>query len=252
MSWSERTKTVATENEILRCEVGSGAHGLAFKNKDDRDEMGITIPPPEYVLGMEHFEHYIQRDQPDGVRSQPGDLDLTIYSLQKWMRLALAGNPSILLMLFAPPLRATVLGKELQELAPHIVSMQAGPRFLGYLTAQKQRLLKERGTAHIPNRGDKDAKYASHMLRLGYQGIELLETGRISLPMPEPALTICREIKRGGGSLDDALNTAGILIRRIEDLLHAPFDQGPLDAHPDTEIVNAWMVEAHLRSWNFA
>ena len=36
------------------------------------------------------------RTQPEGVRSGPGDLDLIVYSLRKWMRLALTGNPTVL------------------------------------------------------------------------------------------------------------------------------------------------------------
>lgn len=244
------SKELAEQGTILRAEVGSGVHGLAIKGRDDRDEMGICIEPPEYVLGLETFEQYIYRDQPEGVRSQPGDLDLTIYSLRKWMRLAIKGNPSILLLLFAPDsalVTRTQLGKELQELAPAIVSRQAGPRFLGYLEAQKQRLLRERGTAHVPNRGDKDAKYASHMLRLGYQGLELLQTGRITLPMPEYDLHVCREVKLGRATLDSALQTAGVLAREIKDLLLVA--DGLIPDAPDMDAVNAWMVKAHEEFW---
>ena len=243
-------RELAEKGTILRAEVGSGVHGLAIKGRDDRDEMGICIEPPEYVLGLNQFEQYIYRDQPEGVRSQPGDLDLTIYSLRKWMRLAIKGNPSILLLLFAPDsaiVTRTQLGKELQELAPAIVSRQAGPRFLGYLEAQKQRLLRERGTAHVPNRGDKDAKYASHMMRLGFQGVELLQTGRITLPMPEDALTICREVKLGRSTLDAALQTTGVLAREIKDLLSEPI--GLIPDEPDYAAVNAWLVKAHTEFW---
>jgi RNA repair pathway DNA polymerase beta family len=34
-----------------------------------------------------------------------GDLDVIIYSARKWGRLALAGNPTVLLVLFAPTRR---------------------------------------------------------------------------------------------------------------------------------------------------
>ena len=35
-------------------------------------------------------------------RSGAGDLDVIIYSARKWARLALAGNPTVLLLLFVP------------------------------------------------------------------------------------------------------------------------------------------------------
>lgn len=54
----------------------------------------------------------------------------------------------MLLLPFSPPeslLVCTERGRALRELAPAIVSRQAGPRYLGYLRAQKERLLGTRG-----------------------------------------------------------------------------------------------------------
>ena len=45
------------------------AHGTAIEGQDDRDEMGVFVEPPENVCGLTPCDHYIQRDQPDGVRS---------------------------------------------------------------------------------------------------------------------------------------------------------------------------------------
>lgn len=85
---------------ILRTVVGSTVHGISIAGTDDRDEMGICVEGPEYLLGLHHFEQYVFRTQPEGVRSGPGDLDLTIYSLRKWCRLAVKANPTVLLPLF--------------------------------------------------------------------------------------------------------------------------------------------------------
>jgi hypothetical protein len=45
-----------------------------------------------------------------------------------------------------------------------------------------------------------DTKYA---LRLGLQGVELLSTGRITLPVPEPDRAYLRSIRRGERPLDE-------------------------------------------------
>jgi hypothetical protein len=74
--------TIAERGTILRCLVGSGVHGTAVEGQDDRDEMGICIEPPEYVIGLRSFEQYIFRTQPEGARSGHGDLDLIVYSLR--------------------------------------------------------------------------------------------------------------------------------------------------------------------------
>ncbi len=71
---------------ILRATVGSTLHGLHHGGQDDRDEMAVFVEPPEYLVGLARarsirgglygFEHFVERTQPEGVRSGPGDLDL--------------------------------------------------------------------------------------------------------------------------------------------------------------------------------
>src|SRR5207249_1524614 len=135
------------------------------------------------------------------------------YSLRKYVRLALKGHPTILLMLFVPDELVHVetdLGRELRALAPAILSRRAGRGYLGYLRGQKERLL---GT-HGQKRGNRpelveahgfDTKYAMHAARLGYQGLELLETGRLTLPMPEPERSRVMAIRRGERTFDEAV-----------------------------------------------
>jgi hypothetical protein len=57
----------------------------AASGQDDRDEMGICVEPPEY-LGLSHFEQYLYRTQPEGHRSGPGDLDLTVEGTARRFR----------------------------------------------------------------------------------------------------------------------------------------------------------------------
>src|SRR5205823_13381352 len=106
------TLEIVEQGTILRATVGSTVHGLHHGGQDDRDEMAVFVEPPEYLLGLARargirggmygFEHVVARTQPEGVRSGPGDLDLVAYSLRKYIRLALKGHPTILLLLFVP------------------------------------------------------------------------------------------------------------------------------------------------------
>jgi uncharacterized protein len=145
------TRQIALENEILRGVVGSTAHGTAIEGSDDRYEMGVFIEPPENVCGLSAIENYIYRDQPNGVRSQPGDLDLTMYSLRKFCRLATQGNPSVIILLWLPEhITKTELGTELIGMREAFISKDSGKRFLGYLVAQKMKLKGER--THTVNR----------------------------------------------------------------------------------------------------
>jgi hypothetical protein len=130
------------------------------------------------------------------------------------------------------------------------VSRQAGKAFLGYLTAQKQRLLGERGQlrTHRPELVDEhgyDTKYAMHMLRLGYQGKELLETGRIGLPMREPERSRVFAVRCGEVPLNDLLSEIGAFERSPDDLL----DSSPLPPMPVRASVDEFPVTAHFRHW---
>jgi predicted nucleotidyltransferase len=248
---SDEHRAVGLGNEILRVLVGSGLHGTAIEGQDDRDEMGICVEPPEYVIGLGEFEQYIYRTQPEGARSGPGDLDLVVYGLRKWTRLAMQGNPTVLLPLFVPEEHVVVsseLGRELRAMAGAIVSRQAAPRFLGYLAAQRDKLLGRRSGAGRPELIERygfDAKFAMHMVRLGVQGVELLETGRITLPMPEPWLSWCRALRRGERSEHEALEAAAELELR----LRALETTSPLPPAPDRARLDAWLVATYRRAW---
>src|SRR5215216_518018 len=207
---------IVERGTILRATVGSTLHGLHHGGQDDRDEMAVFIEPPEYLLGLRRapgipgglygFEHFVARTQPEGARSGPGDRDLVAYSLRKYGRLALKGHPTILLLLFVPDelvLVKTELGNALRDLRPALLSRRAGRGYLGYLRGQKERLLETRGRKGV-NRPELlaahgfDTKYAMHAARLGHQGLEVVETGSLTLPMLEPERCAKNACGRGG------------------------------------------------------
>jgi hypothetical protein len=121
----------------------------------------------------------------------------------------------------------TPLGADLrtQHAAAMILSRQAGHRFAGYLAAQRTGLLSHAGKGRDVTRPELvkaygwDTKYGAHMVRLGVQGVELLETGRITLPMPQPWLTWIRDLRTGGHTMEEALDAAAGLEDRIRTLL---------------------------------
>jgi hypothetical protein len=246
---------------FLRGVVGSTAHGLHTDDGvDDRDEMGVCIEPMANMVGQSEFEQVIYRTAAErtgkhDAPSQAGDLDLVVYSLRKWTRLALHGNPTVLLLLYLPQELCVVrnaLAGQLQELAPYFVSREAGQRFLGYLTAQKQRLLGERGTGRhgapreeLVQKYGFDTKFAMHMVRLGIQGVEFLRTGRLTLPMAEPERSWIRSIRVGKVPLQEVLTRAGELEREIKDLI----DGGPLPYKANSEPVWAWVRSVYLEWW---
>jgi uncharacterized protein len=251
-------RLIAEPTTILRGLVGSSVHGLVLDGTDDRDEMGVCVEPRRYVLGFGKFEQWVyrsaaEREGSPGARSQAGDLDLTIYSLRKWARLALQGNPTVLLLLHLPDSAVVIrtrVGHQLQKLAPAFASRHAGKRFLGYLEAQRQRLVGERGQRDV-NRVDLieqfgyDTKYAMHMLRLGHQGVEFLQSGRLTLPMQEPVRSHLMDVRRGRSNLTDVLEECTQLELRIGALL----ESSPLPLEPDLRTVESFVMDTYEAAW---
>jgi uncharacterized protein len=233
---SEQARAIAEAGMILRVQVGSGVHGTAVAGQDDRDEMGLCLEPPEFVTGLarvpngagergpavrfEQYERHTAWDRPGGLAnpSGAGDLDVVIYSARKWARLALAGNPTVLLVLFVPDHDVVFRNQAGAELTsrPELIAVH------GY-----------------------DTKYAMHALRLGLPGIELLTTGRITLPVPEPHRSYLRAIRRGEVPLAEVVDAVAAAETRIARLR----DESSLPAEPDRRWVDEWLHRRHLDYW---
>lgn len=246
---------------ILQGTVGSTSHGVSIAGTDDRDEMGVAVESFDAAVCLgQPFEHYIyrtatERTGKNDARSMPGDLDLTIYSLRKYLRLALGGNPSVLVPLYLPESLLTVqtpLGKELQDLAPKIISKKALRAFYYYLQAQKQKLLGERSTrVHRPELVEKygfDTKFAMHALRLGAQGCELATEGRLTLPMSAEKREFLLAVRTGNVTLQEIL----LLITAQEDTLLKLQTSSfcVLKDEPDTKAVEEWMRQTYYKEWS--
>jgi hypothetical protein len=245
------------EQTILLVEVGSTAHGTGLPGGEDHDEMGVVVESPGEVLGLAEpgRRSVMQRTQPEGQRSGPGDTDRILHSLRRFLRLAATGNPSILMSFWAPVLTETAEGAELRQLGPSFVGRHVIPRYRGYMQAQAQRLLGTRGGGHGRRGGGArpelvgqhgyDTKYAMHCARLGFQGIELLDTQHLNLPMRGEPAEWLRAVRRGDVPFQDwwerALDLDRQLERRLSDNHIPPGSQ--------RDRIDTWSVATHLKLW---
>lgn len=245
-----------TCREILRCEVGSSAHGVSLPGQDDFDMMAIAVERPPYVTGISIFEHKIYRTAEEragrpNVPSQPGDIDLTIYSLRKFARLAAQGNPTVLMMLYGPVLASDEFGEKLRQHKHLFSSRQVGKRFLGYMTAQKERLKGERGQMRTTRQDLIDAygydtKYAMHVLRLGYQGTIFMAGGGIPVPIDEPFRQFLIGLRQGKESFETVIEMA----EDFEQTLVKQIKNGTLPENPDIEGINALLRDIYIEAWD--
>lgn len=112
---------------------GSHAYGTSLPTSD-LDVRGIAVPPIHYYLGIsETFEQAIQ--------SEP--VDLTIFGLRKFIKLAADANPNALEILFTDPedhLLVHPLMHRIFEQKHLFLSKKAKHTFSGYSRAQMKRI----------------------------------------------------------------------------------------------------------------
>ncbi|HUR17848.1 MAG TPA: nucleotidyltransferase domain-containing protein [Acidimicrobiales bacterium] len=243
---------------ILLVEVGSTAHGTGLPGGEDHDEMAVVIEAPADVLsiGDHGYRTVMQRTQPEGSRSGPGDTDRTLHSLRRFVRLAASGNPSILMSLWAPVIYATDEGRQLQGLGEAFVGRHVIPRYRGYMESQMMRLLGLRGGGHGRRGGGGreelisehgyDTKYAMHAARLGFQGVELLTTRRLQLPIAGEPAEWLRAVRRGEVAFDEWMERCSALDAELERM--ATDDSKP--DGPDRATIEHWCVATHLTYWS--
>lgn len=250
---------VALKNEILRSVVGSGVHGIAIEGTDDHDEMGIYVEPPEYVLGISRErEDYISRTQPEGVRSGPGDVDLVLYGLRKYLRLAMKGNPTALIPLYAPHSDLIVtseLGWELRDCRHWFLSQEAVERFLGYMHSQHERMMGGGKRNRVPNRPELierygwDVKYGSHALRLAHQGYEIASRGTLTLPLEDEVRQRVLSVKRGEVDRAEVSAEISSLEMKVRDLLDS--GTAAVREHPNRAAIRGFSIDTHRRHWRW-
>jgi hypothetical protein len=81
--------------------------------------------------------------------------------------------------------------------------------------------------------------------RLGLQGIELLSTGRITLPVPGPDRAYLRSIRRGERPLAEVLDAVAAAEARLTELRDSP----AIPDQPDRPWVDDWLHRSYLNFW---
>lgn len=201
------------KNYITIYEVISGSRAYGFANENsDTDIRGVAFPSYKSFFGLHNFE-----------MAETKDPDMQIYSFKKFVTLALNANPNILELLFIDDpsliLKQTSFSATLKAHRHLFITKKIFTTYMGYAKAQIHKL-KAAGNCS-PEMSSKraegikkygyDIKAATHVARLLYQGIELALDKTISIPLKEPALTICKNIRNGDNTLDEFLGQVDFL-----------------------------------------
>lgn len=232
-------------------EAGSALHGASLSGKSDFDLAGVFIEAPIRRVGLHKIDHFVTSTGSQDTRNTKDDKDFQFQSLGHWATLASAGNPTILASAFAPPLPG-VSNVWTNHILPNIhyfMATRHANAFRGYATNQFHRMQKIKGAGkhgqrpELENEFGFDTKAAMHMIRLTYEGIELMQTGRITFPRPEKELLL--EIRKG--EWQQAKVEAHFL--DLEQRLRDAEAESSLPQKVDLDKISTLVATAYLSHW---
>ncbi|MBN2290846.1 MAG: nucleotidyltransferase domain-containing protein [Pirellulales bacterium] len=209
---------------IYRCVVGSRAFGLETEDSDT-DRRGIYLPPADL--------HWSLYGVPGQLENQ--ETEEAYWEIQKFLIMALKGNPNILECLYTPLVEyATPLARELLDMRDVFLSRLVYQTYNGYVMSQFKKMQKD-----LSNRGKAKPKHVMHLIRLLLSGIHVLREGFVPVDVG-PYRDQLLAIKNGDMPWDD------VEAWRLQ--LHEEFDQALektiLPERPDYERANDFLLKA--------
>ena len=223
---------------ILKVYAGSHSYGTNTKDSDE-DFRGVCIPPESYLLGLDRFE---QKEQ-----NEP---DLVIFSLYKFVHLALQNNPNILDALFVAPNHVLFIneyGEQLRNIRYKFLSKRVYKTYGGYAYSQLKKMVSVSKNAQgkrleSVQKFGYDTKNATHLIRLFKMGIEVLSEGEVNVLRHDNKYLL--DIRKGQYPLSYIEQEA----KRLQELLDLAYVKTKLSDKPDYDFVNDWLVKTHKSS----
>lgn len=213
----------------LLVRAGSKAYGINIEGSDD-DYVGVFVPRLADFLSLRGYgSESIAKNDPD----------FTLHELGKFCRLALKGNPAILETLWNPDIvTASAVGDELLRLRRSFLHRGSLEVYVDYAESQLKKMVKGKGL-HASG-GVYNGKYGAHLIRLLHSGLDLAETGEVTVRV-KPALAVTLlEIRSGKRSMDQVESMARPLLEKLQGLTR----ENALPAKADEERINAFVVMA--------
>jgi uncharacterized protein len=233
---------------------GSIAHGMYVPKNDpnsidDKDIMGVCVPPIDYYFGLNQFG-------PRGTKEiMQGEWDIVVYEARKFIDLLMKGNPNVLSLIWLDAgmyLKVTSAGQMLIDNRNLFVGRHVYKSFVGYAQRQLHRMTHTACEGYmgakrkaLVEKFGYDCKNAAHLIRLLRMAIEFLKDGEMNVMRYDSQMLL--EIKRGEWELQRVTEEADRLFKLADEVYVA----STLPKEPDRDKVNALccaVVKEHFRT----
>jgi predicted nucleotidyltransferase len=210
---------------ICTAVIGSRAYGLEH-DESDVDRRGIYLPPADLHWSL------------DGVPEQLVDLatDEVYWEIQKFLRLALKGNPNVLEVLYSPIVEhATPLAQQLLAMRGLFLSKLIFHTYNGYAMSQFHKLEQD-----LRTRGQIKWKHAMHLIRLLLAGATAMREGYIPVRVEEAHRPRLLAIRDGTVPWEEVNRWRLDLNARFQQA----YEQSSLPEQPNHAAANAFLIAA--------
>ena len=237
-SLSKQTRAIfMTDHLLARLDLyiillgyrGSIAHNTYEESTthDDKDIMGIFIPPEDVTFGIRNMETIERMKDEKLSQKRTVTWDIVYYSLPKYLNLILKQNPNVIMLLWLSEkhyIRKTRFGQRLIDNRDRLLSKKCYDSFCGYAHGQLHRMTHHTSTGRMGEKRKElverfgyDVKNASHLIRLLKMGLETLTTGEMLVERPDNNMLL--EIKRGEWPLQKVLDYSDRLFQLMDEAL---------------------------------
>lgn len=230
------------ESTILLVDSGSTAYGTNLPTSD-KDYKGICIPPIDYLLGLKNFEQY-QPTGNDGRKNTAEDIDVTVYGLKKFFKLAMNGNPNVLEMLFVDKENiayCTEEGKVLLENRELFLTNKIKNSIGGYAYQQSKNLVNGKSTRpELEDMYGYDTKKFMHSVRLYEMGMECFKEG--TMRTKRPNAEELKDIRKGKYTAKEAVE----MLEHLNNEYQKASENSVLPNKPNDKTLNKLLIDLHL------
>lgn len=235
-----QTITTANGEATVLVELLGGSHlyGTNMPGSDE-DYRGVALEPLETLIGLAPQWEQLEVKEPD----------TTIYGLRKFLNLAFACNPNILDVLFAPPSswlwrHSEYLWEAFYALRFDVLHTGVRKTYNGYANQQLHRIRTHRKWAlQPPHEGHQDfpkyreyvrsrnparyaleqahgydTKNAGHIVRLMFQGRELLTLGSFNPRLRGAERDMVLAVRNGAFTYDELIAWADEQMAQLADM----------------------------------
>lgn len=229
--------------------VGSVSHGMFIPPEDpmatdDIDLMGVVCPPVRRMIGLNGFETWVMKRD---------ELDVTLRSLEKTVRLLLQANPNALCLLWLRPQDYLILDPIFQLVVENRKAFSSRlfhKALVGYSRNQVDQMDKGKYRGYmgikrkaLVDRFGFDPKAGAHAVRLLRMGVEFIKTGEMKVFREDAAELI--SIKRGERSKQRIVDECRSLIKEADEALKT----SPLPAFPRKDVAEQLLLTCTFASW---